>query len=81
MQPAGTEDAGREAELLPPVVEERAVEHLRRPRIHLAGDLPGNPQEAFVAGDGELEVALVVQGHRPDLPERILTVEHPSIGP
>ena len=30
--------------------------------------------------EGELEVALVVQRHRRDLPERVLAVEHPAVG-
>ena len=30
--------------------------------------------------DGQLQVALVVEGHRRDLAERILAVEHPAVG-
>ena len=51
-----------------------------RPLVHLAGDRLGRPQEDRVAGDGELQVALVVERHRLDLAQGVLAVEHPAVG-
>ncbi len=79
VQPAGAEDPGREVELPPPVVDDRAPEEAPCPRVHLARHLLGHPQEERVPGDGELEVALVVEGHRGDLAERVLAIEHPAV--
>src|SRR4029453_16223641 len=51
----------------------------RRPLVHLARNLLGDSHEPLVAMDRELEVALVVERHRPDLAQRILAVEHPPV--
>ena len=51
-----------------------------RPLVHFGGDFFGNAQEAWVVGDREPEVALVVERHGIDLPEGILAIEHPAVG-
>ena len=79
VQAAGTEDPGREVELLPPVDDDPAAEESFRPGVHLGGDGLGSGQEPFVAMDGELEIALIVERHARDLAERVLAVEHPAV--
>ena len=44
-----------------------------------AADFFGDAQEAWVFGDRELEVALVVERHGIDLPEGVLAIEHPAV--
>jgi hypothetical protein len=51
------------------------------PEVHLRPHLLGCPQKDVVLGDGQLEVALVVERHRLDLAQRILAVEHPAVRP
>jgi hypothetical protein len=50
-----------------------------RPLVHLGADFFGDAQEAWVFGDRELEVALVVERHGIDLPEGVLAIEHPAV--
>src|SRR5258708_28886992 len=80
MQPARAEDFCGEIELLFPVVDDGASEKTLRPLVHLARHLFGNLREYGIAMDSQLEVALVVQGHGPELAERVLAVEHPPVG-
>ena len=80
VQAAGAKDLGREVELLFPVAYDGASEESLRPFVHLARHLLGNLREHGSALDGQLEVALVVQGHCRDLAERVLAVEHPAVG-
>ena len=49
------------------------------PLVHFAGNLFGNLHEHGIAMDGQLEVSLVVQRHRRDLPQRVFSVEHPAV--
>ena len=80
MQAAGAEDAGGEVELLFPVRNGCAAEEALGPSIDFGGDRFGNAQEGLLAPEGDLEVALVVERHGIDLAERVLAVEHPSVG-
>src|SRR5437870_2733091 len=80
MQTAGPEDFRREAQLLLPVVDDRTPEEALRPAVHLPRNLGSNTQEPAITVNRQREVALVVQRHGADLPERIFTVEHPAIG-
>ena len=80
VQAAGAEDLGGEAELPPPVVDDGPPEEAAPPVVHLGGHLLGHGEEARVPGDGEPEVALVVERHGADLAERVLAVEHPAVG-
>ena len=80
VQAARAEDARREVELRAPVVDDGAAEERPRPRVHLAGDLLGDAMKQVVACEGQLQVALVVERHGVDLPERVLAVEHPAVG-
>ena len=80
MQPARPEDAGRELELLLPVLNHRTAEKLLRPLIDFGGHLAGDVQEQRIVMKRQLQVALVVERHRPQLAERVLAVEHPAVG-
>ncbi len=57
-----------------------AAEEALGPVVHLAGDLLCDLEKDRVVGDGELEVADVVQRHGGDLTEGVLAVEHPTVG-
>src|SRR6476659_8287539 len=63
-----------------PVRDDRAAEEVLRPRVHLAGDALGRRHEDIGALVRQAQVALVVERHAVDLPERILAVEHPAVG-
>ena len=80
MQTAGAEDLRREFELDPPVGDDLTPEEAARPTVHLAGDLLGDREKQRISGDGQLQVALVVERHRRHLPEGVLAVEHPAVG-
>ena len=77
---ARPEHLGREVELLLPVGDGAAAEEAFRPPVHFIRHLLGRAHEDRVAGEGELQVPLVVERHRPDLAERVLAVEHPAVG-
>ncbi len=81
VEPAASEDFGREAQLGTPVVDDLAPEESLPPPVHLASHLGGRLEENRLVGDGEFEVPLVVEGHGLDLAERVLPVEHPPVGP
>ena len=80
MEAAGAEDLRREVELRPPIADDRPLQRLARPLIHLGGNLLGDFQEHLIAVDGQAEISLVVQRHRPHLSERVFAVEHPAVG-
>ena len=80
VQPARAEDARREVQLRSPVLDDGATEKPLRPRVHLARDLLGGGHEHIGACERQLQVALVVERHGVDLPERVLAVEHPAVG-
>src|SRR6185503_19992710 len=65
---AGAEDVRGDVELPAPVGDDGPPEEALGPPVHLAGDRLGDAEEERVAGDGELEVALVVERHGGDLP-------------
>src|SRR4029453_750002 len=79
VQTARAEDLGGEVELLAPVGDDGSPEKALRPLVHLGADFFGDAQEAWVFGDRELEVALVVERHGIDLPQGVLAIEHPAI--
>src|SRR6476620_3120689 len=80
VQYARAEDLSGEVELSAPVGDDGSPEKPLRPLVHFGCDFFGDAQEAWVAGDRESEVALVVERHRVDLSERILAIEHPAVG-
>ena len=81
MEAARAEDARREVELRAPVVDDRAGRRIAGPtRSSRRRPASAARMNTVVAGEGELEVALVVERHRVDLPERVLAVEHPAVG-
>ena len=77
---ARPEHLRREVELLLPVGDGAAAEEAFRPAVHFIRNLLGRTHEHRIAREGELQVPLVVQRHRPDLAERVLAVEHPAVG-
>src|SRR5258707_9270263 len=79
VQTARAEDLGGEVELLAPVGNDGSPEKALRPMVHLGADFFGEAQEAWVFGNRELEVALVVQRNCIDLPEGVLPIEHPAV--
>ena len=79
VEAARPEDARREVELLPPVDDRSAAEEVSGPGVHLLRDLLRRGEEHRVTVIRQLEVALVVERHRRDLPERVLAVEHPAV--
>src|SRR4029453_4122159 len=81
VQTARAEDLGGEVELLAPVDDDGSPEKALRPLVHLGGDFFGDAEEAWVFGNGELEIALVVERHGIDLPEGVLPIEHQSFSP
>src|SRR5690606_24304312 len=62
-----------------PVGDDRTSEEAFGPRVHLARDLLGRRQEHWIAPERQRQVALVVERHRAELPERVLAVEHPAV--
>jgi len=80
MQPARAKDLGREVELLFQSLMMGRPEKTLRPLVHLARHLFGNLREQGIALDGQLEVALVVQRHGRELAQRVLAIEHPTVG-
>ena len=83
MQPARPVDAGRELELLLPVLD------IRRPKnpsacndVHFASDAAATVEEPWVHRD-ETPAADCAgcRGHRPELAQRVLAVEHPAVAP
>ena len=74
------EDARGEVELSAPVFDDAAAEEPLAPGVHLGGDLLGDLEEEGLAGQGDPQAALVVEGHGGDLAEGVLPVEHPAIG-
>ena len=79
VQTPRAEDLGGEVELLAPVGDDGSPEKALRPLVHLGADFFGDAQEAWVFGDRELEIALVVERHGIDLPEGVLAIEHPAV--
>jgi hypothetical protein len=79
VQAARPEDGRRESELLSPIIDDGAAEEAVRPRVHFLGDLFGGSHEHAVSANRESQIALVVQRHGAQLPERILAVEHPAV--
>ena len=66
--------------MLLPVRDDRSLEELLAPPVHLGGYLLGNLHENRIAIDRELQIAVVVEGHRSDLAQGIFAVEHPAVG-
>src|SRR5258705_13197428 len=79
MQTPPAKDLGGEVKLLAPVGDDGSPEKALGPLVHLGADFFGDAQEAWVFGDRELEVALVVQRHCIALPEGVLPIEHPAV--
>ena len=77
--PAAVDDRG-EVQLLAPVPDDGPPEETLGPGVHLDGDLFGHLQEQGIPGDGELQVAVVVQGHGVHLAQGVLAIEHPAVG-
>ena len=75
-----TIEHGGEVQLLAPVGDDGMAEEAVGPAVHLGSDFFGHFQEERVPREGELEVAVVVEGHGVHLPQRILAIEHPAIG-
>ena len=80
VQAARAEDPGGEVQLTAPVGDDLAAEEALRPSVHLPGHLLRRLQEHFIAGERQLQVPLVVERHRLDLTQRVLAVEHPTVG-
>ena len=80
VQAAGAEDPRGEGELSAPIGDSLAAERLAGPGVHLGRDLFGDAEEPRVGGERELEVAVIVERHRLDLPQCVLAVEHPAVG-
>ena len=80
MKAARAEYLRGEVELRPPIANDRPLQHLARPLIHLGGNLLGHLQENLIPLNGQAEVSLVVQRHRAHLPEGVFAVEHPAVG-
>ena len=80
VQAASAEDPRGEGELCAPIRDRLASERLARPGVHLRRDAFGDVEEPRVGGERELEIAVVVERHRLDLTERVLAVEHPTVG-
>ena len=59
----GPEDDGREVELRSPGLDDGSTEETAGPLVHFGGDALRSTHEHVVAGDGEFQIALVVQGH------------------
>src|SRR5262249_22742471 len=51
------------------------------PIIHFRGHRLSDGQERILSSEPKPEAALIVERHRRDLPERVLAVEHPAVGP
>ncbi len=81
MQTARAKDLRREVELPAPVFDNRPAKKIARPGVHFTGHLLGNLMEQGIADNGQLQVPLVVQGHRVHLPHGVFAIEHPAIGP
>src|SRR4029434_4511687 len=79
VQTAHAEDLGSEIELLAPVGDYRSPEKALRPLVHPGVDFFGDAQATWVFSDRELEVAPVVERHGIDLPEGVLSIEHPAV--
>ena len=79
VQTARAEDLGGEVELLAPIGDDGSPEKALRPLVHLSGDFFCYAQEAWVPGDREPEVALVIERHSVDLTEGVLAIEHPAV--
>jgi len=62
-----------------PIHDDFASEELFGPLVHLFGDRLGHSHERGILGDGELEIALIVQGHGTDLSEGVFSIEHPTV--
>ena len=80
VQAPAAEDDGGEVQLLTPVGDDGPPEEALGPGVHLPGHLLGDLQEERIPVDGQLEVAVVVQGHGVHLAQGVLAVEHPAVG-
>ena len=80
MQPAGTEENGREVQLLLPVVDDLLAKESLPPDVHFLRDFFRRLHKDIVSLDRQLEVSLVLQGHRRDLTQGIFAIKHPSVG-
>src|SRR5262245_42998219 len=80
MQSASAKNLGREVKLLFPVADGRASEKALGPFVHFARHLFSDLQKNWIAVDGQLEIALIVERHGRNLAERVLAVEHPAVG-
>ena len=81
MEPPAPVEHGGEVQLPAPVGDDGVAEETLGPAVHFVGDLFGDLEKERVPGQGELEVAVVVQGHGVHLAQGVLAVEHPAVGP
>ena len=79
VESTSSKDLRREIELLDPILNDGASEKLLAPVVHFQRYLLGGLHEDRVAVNRELQVSLVIERHRRDLAERILSIEHPAI--
>src|SRR5262245_19110562 len=80
MQSASAENLCRKVQLLDPIVDDGSTEESLSPLIHFSGNVLGSFHENRIAMDSKVEIALVIERHRRYLAQRVLSLEHPSVG-